>query len=226
MRKKEHIHIGRHRIGRFRFLLLAMVSMFVLRPFLADYEGVGFLTDLFFSLILVSGVCAFSHQKKDLVAALILAFPALFLEVVSFFLQSESIVIMRRILIALFLACVLVIILSHIFRETEVTEDLITGAVCAYLLIGLFWTFIFYFLELARDGSFNLSKTARHDVGAFLYYSFVTLTTVGYGDVLPLTAPARSLAVLEAVTGQLYLATTIARLVGASASGSRSRERG
>jgi hypothetical protein len=114
---------------------------------------------------------------------------------------------------------------SAIRREKEVTEDLITGAVCAYLLIGMLWTFVYYFLVLAKEGSFGLARTFRHDVGSFFYYSFVTLTTLGYGDIVPLTSPARSLAVLEAVTGQLYLAITIARLVGVQISRSRFRER-
>ena len=224
MSRERHIRIGRHRVGHFRFLLFAMVLMFVLRPFLEDYARIGILTDIFFSLVLLSGAFAFSDQRKAFYVALGIAFPALLLEVLSHFFVSEPIEIMKRILFAMFLAFVLVIILAHIFRERKVTEDLITGAVCAYLLIGMLWTFVFYFLALAKEGSFALAGTSRHDVGPFLYYSFVTLTTVGYGDIVPLTAPARSLAVLEAVTGQLYLAVTIARLVGVHASQSRFRE--
>jgi len=200
------------------------VLLFVLRPFLEGYARIGLLTDIFFSLILLSGAYAFSRQRKEFFMALVIAVPALLLEGVSHFLSSEAIEITKRIVFALFLAYILIIILSHIFREKEVTEDLITGAVCAYLLLGILWTFVFYFLELAKEGSFSLAKTLREDVGPFLYYSFVTLTTVGYGDIVPLTAPARSLAVLEAVTGQLYLAVTIARLVGVHASQSRLRE--
>jgi hypothetical protein len=224
MSKEHHIRIGRRRIGHFRFLLLTIVLMLALRPFLEDYARIGLLTDIFFSLVLLSGVYAFSDQKKAFSVALTIAIPALVLGVVSHFFLSEPIEIMKRIFFALFLAFVLIIILSHIFREREVTEDLITGAVCAYLLIGILWTFVFYFLALAREGSFALEGAFRHDAASFFYYSFVTLTTLGYGDIVPLTSPARSLAVLEAVTGQLYLAVTIARLVGVHASQSRFRE--
>ena len=224
MNKEHHIRIGRHRVGHFRFLLFAMVLIFVLRPFLENFARIGLLTDIFFSLVLLSGAFAFSDQRKTFSAALVIALPALLLEVVSCFFLSEPLEIIKRIFFALFLAYVLAIILSHIFREREVTEDLITGAVCAYLLIGIVWTFVFYFLELANQGSFALGGTFRHDIGPFLYYSFVTLASLGYGDIVPLTSPARSLAVLEAVTGQLYLAITIARLVGVHASQSRFRE--
>lgn len=215
--KRDRIHIGCNRMD-FRFLLLTIVMMFVLRPFLEDYAGVKLLTGIFFSLILISGVYAYSRQRKGLLAALIIVFPALLLEVASYFSPTEPIEIIKWIFITLFLAYVLTTILSYILSEKEVTADLITGAVCAYFLIGMLWTFIFYFMELAREGSFSLSKTLRGDVWPFLYYSFVTLTTLGYGDIVPLTDPARSLAVLEAVTGQLYLAVTIARLVGVHAS--------
>ena len=224
IRKKDHIQIGKHRIGHFRFLLFAIVLMFALRPFLEGYVNIGLLTDIFFFLILLSGAYAFSYQRRTFLVVLFIAVPTLLLGVTSHFLASEPIEIAKRIGIALFLGYVLVIILSHIFREKEVTEDLITGAVCAYLLIGMLWTFVFYFLELAHEGSFAHSNQALHDIGAFLYFSFVTLTTLGYGDVVPLTGPARSLAILEAVMGQLYLAITIARLVGVHASQPRSRK--
>jgi hypothetical protein len=225
MKKERHVRIGRHRINHFRFLLFTMLLMFVLRPFLEGYARIGLLTDLFFSLVLLSGAFAFSDQKRVFSAALIIAIPALLLEVVTHFSSSEPIEVVKKVLFALFLAYVLVIILSHIFREKEVTEDLITGAVCAYLLLGMVWTFVFYFLELAEPGSFVLGNSPGHDIGPFLYYSFVTLATLGYGDIVPLTSPARSLGVLEAITGQLYLAITIARLVSVHASQSRVGEK-
>jgi len=224
MSKKDHIRIGRYRIGHFRFLLGTIVLMLALRPFLEGYTRVGLLTDIFFGLILLSGIYAFSQQGKTFFVALVVAIPALLLEATSHFLVSEPIVIIKRIVFALFLAYLLVIILSHIFKAKKVTEDLITGAICTYFLLGMVWAFVFYLLELARPGSFSFAITFQQDVGSFIYYSFITLATVGYGDIVPLTSPARSLAVLEAVTGQLYLAVTIARLVGVQASQSRVKE--
>jgi hypothetical protein len=222
--KKDRIRTVRHRIGHFRFLLGTIVLMFVLRPFLEGYGRVGLLTDIFFSLILLSAVQAFVKRGRAFFVALVIAFPALLMEVTSFFLPSEPIAIIKRIAFALFLTYILAVIVSHIFREKEVTEDLITGAVCVYMLLGIVWAFVFYFLDLAQAGSFSLATTFQQDVGPFIYYSFMTLATVGYGDIVPLTAPARSLAVLEAVTGQLYLAITIARLVGVHASRSRVKD--
>jgi hypothetical protein len=225
MSRKDHIRIGRHQVGHFRFLLTSIVLIIALRPFVEGYARVGLLTDVFFGVILLSGVYAFSQRGKAFFVALAIALPGLILEVISFFSLSDPIVIIKRIAIALFLAYILVIILAHIFREKEVTEDLITGAICVYLILGMVWAFVFYFLELTKPGSFSFAITSQQDVGSFLYYSFITLTTVGYGDIVPLTSPARSLAVLEAVTGQLYLAVTIARLVGVHASQPRGKDK-
>jgi hypothetical protein len=224
MGKRGHIQIGRHRIGHFRVLLTMIVLIIVLRPFVEGFARVGLLTDVFFGLVLLSGVYSFSRKGKTFYVALAIALPALVLEVATHFLPFEPIVIIKRVAITLFLAYILLLILSHIFREKEVTEDLITGAICVYLVLGMLWAFVFYFLELGRPGSFSFVTASDQDVGSFLYYSFITLTTVGYGDIVPLTSPARSLAVLEAVTGQLYLAITIARLVGVHASQSRAKE--
>ena len=224
MEKKDHIRIGRHHIGHYRMFLSMIVLILVLRPFLEGYARGGLLTDIFFGLVLLSGVYSFGRKGKTFYVALGIVLPALMLEVATHFLPFEPIVIIKRIMFVLFLGYILVIIFSHILREKEVTEDLITGAICVYLLLGMVWAFVFYFLELVHPGSFSFATTSEHDVGSFLYYSFITLATVGYGDIVPLTSPARSLAALEAVMGQLYLAVTIARLVGVHASQSRGRE--
>lgn len=202
-----------------------IVLIIVLRPFVEGYARVGLLTDIFFGLILLAGIYSFGQQGKKFFVAVAIALPALLLEVATHFLPFEPIVIIKRVAITLFLAYILVLILSHIVREKEVTEDLITGAICAYLLIGMVWSFVFYFLELTKPGSFSFAITSQQDVGSFLYYSFITLTTVGYGDIVPLTGPARSLATLEAIMGQLYLAVTIARLVGVHASQPRGKDK-
>lgn len=97
----------------------------------------------------------------------------------------------------------------------------IFGAVCGYLLLGIIWSLMYYAVETASPGSFNMPAptgadvaTARLDRDSLSYYSFITLATVGYGDVTPRTPLARTLAWVEAITGQLYLAILVAGLVG------------
>jgi hypothetical protein len=82
----------------------------------------------------------------------------------------------------------------------------------------MIWAYAYYFLESFHPGSFSIVENSTDDLVDFNYYSFVTLTTVGYGDILAITRAARALSIFEAITGQLYLAIMISRLVGMHAS--------
>jgi hypothetical protein len=110
----------------------------------------------------------------------------------------------------------LVVVLGRTLREGPVSVHRIQGAIAAYLLLGVLWAQAFALLAHLRPGAFAGPVNFADGPRAFLYYSFVTLTTVGYGDVLPVHPAARSLAMAEAVTGPLYLAILVARLVSLS----------
>ena len=110
-----------------------------------------------------------------------------------------------------------------IIEAKKVTVDIIFGAVCVYLLIGLMWTFLYSLLELNHPGSFitnispdkiTASSSPEFIVSRLNYFSFVTLATIGYGDIIPVSHPAQMLSVFEAIIGQLYLTILIARFVG------------
>jgi hypothetical protein len=118
-----------------------------------------------------------------------------------------------------FFAYATVLIVQHTIRAQSVTTNTLAGAACAYLLTAIAWANFYEILELLRPGSFEipaglLLPPSGDPSFAFQYFSFITLTTVGYGDVHPITIRAAGLAVGEAVVGQLYVAIMIARLVG------------
>ncbi len=112
----------------------------------------------------------------------------------------------------------------HLMLERRVTFDTIASALATYLLFGLIWAFIYVFFEhidpdafggLSREIETGLGPTGeKSELKVMLYYSFTTLTTLGYGDIVPVHPLARSLAVLEAAFGQVYMAVLVARLVG------------
>ena len=115
------------------------------------------------------------------------------------------------------------VLLKVVLGKGPVTGDKLSGAVCVYLLIGVIWSLLFGILEIAAPGSLRFSDAdagvqealrTGAPQGATTYFSFVTLTTLGYGDIVPVSQAARSLAAVEALLGQLYLTILVARLVG------------
>lgn len=120
----------------------------------------------------------------------------------------------------LFLSYVLHIVVRSVFHARRVTGDILCGSVCVYLLVGVLAGLVFVFIEYLLPGSFKIAEFSgdhRPDImeypGWLLYFAFVTLTTVGYGDVLPDAPIARSAATILAVIGQILLMVLIGRLV-------------
>ena len=201
------------RIGRFLFLFISMVLMFVLRPFLTERVALGYLMEIFLLLIFLSAVYAVSQKRITLIIALLLVLLMEILQLFSYLKDSPLLDTLSNILGGLLLAYTATIILFHLFREDRITGDMIMGAICLYFLMGLAWAFVYSTLEFFQPGSFQMPQGTVNQA-TFTYYSYVTLTTLGYGEITPISAPARSFALLEAMMGQLYLAVLIARLVG------------
>src|SRR6202011_2827533 len=110
-------------------------------------------------------------------------------------------------------------ILAYVLHSGRVTSDKIFAPICVYLLLGFVWSYAYALLDDMQPGSIADSpETGRtDDVGRIMqlrYFSFAPLTTLGYGDILPRSSTARTMATLEAVMGQIYLAVLVARLVG------------
>lgn len=179
---------------------------------------INLLTDIYLSGILLSAIKAVSDKKGTFNIALALAAPYILLKWGGKILAVSFSWNIEEMFGAFFVAYVLVLIFMFIARQQKVNRDVIMAAVCGYFLLGLMWAFVYFFVETVLPGSFQYAKNSSASNANFIYFSFVTMTTVGYGDMLPLSNAARSLAILEAVMGQLYLAVTIARLVGIQSS--------
>jgi len=128
--------------------------------------------------------------------------------------------ILHHALMIAFLGYAVVIILKNIFARRAVTADDILGTICGYLLAGACFANAFALADLFVPGSFSIAQESQslrdwHSRTAlFNYFSMVTLTTMGYGDVTPVRAPATAIAMLEAVFGQFYIAIVVAQMVG------------
>jgi hypothetical protein len=123
-----------------------------------------------------------------------------------------------------FYAFASVVICFHVVAEPQVRADTLLGAVCGYLMLGYTWAVAYATLIASSPDAFHSSaRDGAALQGDALYFSFVTLTTLGYGDIVPLTAQARSLVILESVTGVLYLAVLVSRLVAMYTTASHDR---
>jgi hypothetical protein len=113
----------------------------------------------------------------------------------------------------IFIGIAIFILIKKLFSEKKVTVDTIQGGSSVYLLMGIFWAFVYHILIIADPGAISFSSSGE-ELSSILYFSFTTLTTLGYGDITPVSWVARNLTTLEAVIGQLFLAIFVARLVG------------
>jgi hypothetical protein len=114
-----------------------------------------------------------------------------------------------------FVVLITVAILVYIFHQEVINADTISGAIVAYLLMALMWSLFYGVLEALHPGSFQFPPGTTHSgQEVFTYFSFATITTVGYGDIVPLTIVARAFSNFEAVVGQLYLVILVSWLVG------------
>jgi hypothetical protein len=189
--------------------------MLILAPLAEEFIHIRMLMDIFWSAVFIGVIYAVSHKKHHILIALLLALPMLGSIWSRYFVKLSALEVVGGLCGAAFFIFAIIQILIFIYSQKKVTRDLIVGAAIVYLLMGLTWSFIYGVLESLHPGSFSLPEiqgisTSRH----FLYYSFVTITTLGYGDITPVTSLARSLCVLEAVIGQLYLVVQVAWLVG------------
>jgi hypothetical protein len=213
---------------RFLSLLIFIIAMIIIGPLVEEFVRLSILIDILWSAILVSAIYAVSQKKRHILIAVLLALPMLGSIWSKYFVQHKALIVVGSLCGAAFFLFTIIQMLIFIYGHKEVTRDLIVGAAVVYLFMALMWTFIFVVVETLHPGSFNLPEgqdieATRH----FLYYSFVTLTTLGYGDITPITSLARSLCILEAVIGQLYLVVQVAWLVGVHVSQSmlnRSRQ--
>jgi hypothetical protein len=203
------------RKGRFLYLLVMILAMLVIGPLVDEFVHLRIFMDIFWSAIFIAAVYAVSQKKQDLIIGALLALPMLGSIWSSYILQHTGLHVLGNICGAAFFAFVIVQILVFIYNQERVSKDLIVGAALVYLLMALAWTFIFAIVETLHPGSYAIAESESSQTAKnLLYYSFVTITTLGYGDITPITRLARSLCIIEAVIGQLYLVVSVAWLVG------------
>lgn len=196
------------------FLALLVVAIFVI-PVAAPTLGVGgrVVVEVFFLLILLSGAWAIAeHRVAAIVVALLCAGALVITVLAPIWLPGGS--AMVRLLGAFAGVLVLAVVIAlKVFAPGRITTDRIMGAVALYLTLGVAWGNAYEIVALLDQHAFAGAEDAKTGVERWFYFSFVTLTTVGYGDITPASRAAQALAISEALVGQLYPAIILARLV-------------
>jgi hypothetical protein len=208
---------------RFALVLLASLLLAVAQPLTSGLLAGEGSFDVFFSLLIVAVLLLVFEEREHRRIAVslgLVAFLGVWASYGSGGLAGRILLVGAHLVAACFFAFALYGILRGIFVK-QASGGAIFGAVCGYLLLGIVWSVLYSALETASPGSFRVPGAEEADLvagpldrGTFSYYSFITLATVGYGDVTPITPLAQTLAWMEAITGQLYLAVLVAGLVG------------
>jgi hypothetical protein len=129
------------------------------------------------------------------------------------FVNSASLLALTYLLpVVLLVTATLPVTISRVLQHRRITHETVLGALCAYVLLGLLFAFVYLAVDELRDAPF-FAQPGEHVQSEFLYFSFVALTTVGFGDLSPSVGLPQALTVLEALTGQIFLVTLVARLV-------------
>ena len=209
---------------KFLFLLISLLLLFFFYPFVQRSAAGTIILDIVFLVILLSSIFAISERKNVFVISLLLALAAFGSTVLNYSLMTVSLRLVAVSAYGLFFIVMAVAILSTIIKTKKVTIETIYASICVYLILGIIWTMLFSAVEIIEPGSFlsggapivdfSGDPVKRNIFANFIYYSFVTLTTLGYGDIIPVSPYARALSSLEAVIGQLFIAVLIAGLVG------------
>jgi hypothetical protein len=215
---------------RFALLFLSLLAFLLLMALTELWRGAeaaltpaSLLQTAAFCLLLAAAVGSMQAPQARLRSSLGLSLPAIALSVLSRLTGSSACEAGMYLFSAAFLVHVIAVILIMIFRTTTITLDTLCAALCVYLLLGVVWALAYSLAALLLPSPFVYTLTPHEPLAmrigqgspvAVFYFSFVTLATLGYGDIVPVAAVTRMLACLEAIVGQLYLAVLVARLVG------------
>jgi len=182
-------------------------------------------------LVLLSAIYSVYQWKGEIYLATILVLPLLYIAIFGDQRIDATFITVAASVYMLFLGYTSYEILRHVLTQEKVTSNSVFGSLCVYLLLGYLWSIVYVLIEYYVPGSFlsdglpmELQGSSFSDIiNNFIYFSFVTISTLGYGDIVPATEESRMVAVLEAVCGQLFLVVLVANLVGRHSSRRRAQ---
>ena len=227
--RKEHLQVGKRVFSReelfrhsFAWFLASLALLLVASPLVEHWPHGVLIESVLLSVAMLFAVPAIGGRRSRLIWANVLLIPALLGKWANF---SRPDLVPPEVFLGtaiLFLGFVVLNILGYILRAPRVSSEILCAAIANYLLLGLLWSFAYTMSAAAVPGAFAFSTgpESGHVMKGFnsIYFSFATLSTIGYGDIAPVAGGVRMLAVAEAVVGMFYVTMLIARLVSLSSS--------
>ena len=227
--------IEAYRERPYRNIFVALIAVILIDALAPNTFARGRLSDLMVAAVLIAALVETVRSRHNPIWALVLGLPAIAARFIAAFIPDSM---MRNTAVlgftAVFFAFLIWNLLHDLNKSDRPTSEKIFGALCAYIFIGLLFALIFAHLEYRDPGSFSISNDLLAEQAAgesmhlhtFTYFSFVTMTTLGYGDITPVAEDAQTLAWFLALIGQLYLAVMVAGFVATHISESMRKNRG
>lgn len=206
-------------------MLLAALSLLLVAGPLLRFLGAGRFGELksilfaaVFMILLVSAALTVEASRREAWFVRALAGASIALRLAQLLIDSLPLAVANHLVAVGFLGFVIVLVMREVFQARRVDGETIAAALCVYLLMGIFWSVAYSLVERVQPGSFLLPEGSLRDFGGesglATYFSFVTLASLGYGDVTPVSDVAQTMSVTEAMLGQVFLVVLVARLVG------------
>lgn len=206
-------------LGNYNILLFFLFLLFLFRPY--DYGEAyrsSWKTFLTITLIVAIFNCHHSHRVKVFIS--ILAVPVLILTWFNLFYQTLGSYVLTSIFTSFFMLICAGSIIHDVILQSRVNLETLRGLICAYFLVAFLFAYVYFFLEYLSPGTMqinshpvSLMEQQHHFFSDMLYFSFVTLLTIGYGDIVPIKEWGETAAVVEGIIGQFYIAILVARIV-------------
>ena len=200
---------------RYRFLLISLIGLIILPSFLENSSYQDFISFIFRSLVVFAGIYAIQETKRQLYIGCSIGLFVIVVNLLGVFRNAIEVDFYLSFIIFIFFYCLVAYRLMILVVKTEkVNVGVLYAAVNIYLLIGIIGGFIFMLLDNGHPGSLdNLNIENLTSPSNFFYFSFITLSTLGYGDITPISPAAKSVSMILSTTGPLYLTILVALLV-------------
>lgn len=201
----------------FFYLLAGLLFLLIAVPLFRDLTGTGYphVSELAFSVFLIIGIWSLPGTRNWFLLGIVLVTLGIGSNILALAGTGIFFSYLSLCSYIIFLMLTISLAIRQVVRSGPINANRVIGVICIYLLLGLVWSLIYVLINMFIPDSFSIQigGSPFEQAQPFLYYSFVTLTTLGYGDISPLGETARAMSTIEAILGQFYIAILVAGAV-------------